>query len=226
MKIFSTYLASSTLGLWDAIRNWYDGSILCELIDYLVNRYFTVEMGSYENFSLSASAGGTIRSIIVGLTFGIILASFMTAYTRSHLGKFIRAAVKAESLSPDRALTLGELGFFRSSSIRRELSRGVTLRKYIGCIEEEQKLLELEELSEKEKKTAQSKPYRYDFIHDHFYLKEENRYLAEVQFDASGSGWKMAFGTIVIAILFCSLVCWAMPDLFKLADNLISFLAP
>ncbi len=130
-------LAAKDSSVWEKIVAWYQNSLLHEILTYLNERYFTIEFGTYENFSIGYSTGATVRNIVLAIMLGLIAATVMMAYSRNHLGGFVRKLLKTESLSPETAKTLLELGYFRSTAIRRELSRGTILRMVVRRVGEE-----------------------------------------------------------------------------------------
>ena len=120
------------------LTEWYQNSVIAEILTYLSERYFSVEFGNYENFSLSSTAGVTARNLVLALAAGFIVAFLITAYTRVVLGGFVRSVIKAECNSPATAKTLYELGYFRSGAIRSALTRGAALRMVVRyCTAEE-----------------------------------------------------------------------------------------
>lgn len=234
------------LSFWEKIAAWYESSVINELFTYLTERYFSVELGTYENFSVGAGTATTVRNIILALMIGFIAASVMTAYTRQGLGGFVRKLLREECLSPEQAKTLMELGYFRSSMIRRELSRGTTLCMVVRCCEEkpsqdptpEQKTTQGQDQSSAPDQIAEAfenvtpasqntQTYRkIDFLTARFYIPEDLRYRADVRFDAKGSSWGLVAVSAVISILAAALLCWLFPDVIALADNIITWLAP
>lgn len=136
MFYFSTNTPAD-LTIWERIAAWYEGSVFRELIDYITQTYYTVELGAYEHFQFGANAGESLRGIVLALAVALIAASVVAAYTRTWVGAFVRELVKREAHSPEQAQTLFELGFFRSVAVRRELKHGLQLRKLVVCRERE-----------------------------------------------------------------------------------------
>lgn len=125
------------LTFWERLLAWYEQSTVYELICYVKERYFSLEFGVYENFSVANELGATVRNIIIAFMLALIVASVMNAYTRQGLGAFVRRLLSEDCLSPDRAKTLSELGYFRSTAIRRALARGTTLRLVVRRVDGE-----------------------------------------------------------------------------------------
>ncbi len=232
MNLFSTVLfAAEGSNLWEKLSAWYENSVFNELLTYLRERYFTVRFEAYENISLGATAGDTARSVILMAALGIIIAAGMTLYTRNHLGKLVHKMLQQEITSPERAQTLHQLGYFRSASIRRELSRGVNLRHVIRCCEEEEFQIAVEEKRKEYEAAEHDKPFVapkfvMDFTAARFYIPEDLKYRADNRYRTKGSGWGAFFGIVAIAIVVAALLCYLLPDLVRFADNLISMLAP
>ena len=217
--------------LWERIVTWYQNSLIHELLTYFNERYFTVEFGTYENFSLGTGTATTARNIILGLAAGIIVAAIITAHVRIGLGGFVRKLLKTESLSPDSAKTLMELGYFRSSAIRRELAHGSILRMVVRCRETEESdkaELDTEKTSPQVKKThtGYQKAPKINFSTAHFYIPEDLRYRADVRFDKTGSSWRAVAMAVVLTVIFTAALCYFLPDVLQLADNLITMFSP
>ena len=219
----------SASGFFGSISEWYQSSVICELLTYLEENYFSVSFDSYKNFSISSSAGNTVRNLILGLAIGIIVASAMTVHTKKGLGGFVRALLKEDCTSPERAKTLSELGYFQSIAVRRDLKKGVTLSKLVHCREQEEATIAVQDASEGEEK-APEEAKRTQFVIDpatmHFYIPEDLRYRAELRFEKAGSTWRSFLITLVVTIVGASLLCIFLPDLFRFADNIITWLSP
>lgn len=213
-------LASDT-SIWTSLAEWYQGSLICEILTYLEDTYFSISFDSYQNFSLTSSTGVTIRNVILGIAIGIIIASAMIVHTKCHTGKFVRKLLRENCTSPEQAKTLLELGYFKNPSIRRMLKSGVTLGKLVHC-------KELEEPSGEESftdETQKKKPLAIDFSTMHFYIPEELRYRAEIRFEEKGSSWLSFAFVLILTVVISSLLCVFMPNLFGFADGLMTLLA-
>ncbi len=207
--------ASGSVSLWERLSVWYQASFLSELLHYLSERYFSVQFGAYDNFSVSSGTGLVVRNIILALAIGFIAAALMTAYTRVVLGGFVRKLIAADALDASRARSLFELGYFRSVAIRRELSRGSSLRMVVRSSGEEAGA----------PANARKKP-QLDFLTARFYIPEELRYRAEIRFDKKGSGRLTVILVVVAIIITAAALCFFLPDVLQLADNLITVLSP
>lgn len=215
----------------DELAEWYENSVFAELLEYLSTRYFTVDFGNYENFSVSSGAGVMARNLILAFAFGFIAAILLTAYTRVHLGGFVRRLIKAECNSPESAKTLYELGFFRSVSIRSALKRGSALRMAVRYCTPEDREAACVKTSLAEGETAPEIPERQlcekiDFMRDAFYVPESLRIRAELRFESKGSGWLPVLVAVVAIAVIAAVFCWFLPDVVQFADNLITVFAP
>ncbi|MBQ9784404.1 MAG: hypothetical protein IJW29_09840 [Clostridia bacterium] len=231
---------------WERLIGWYEQSVLRELINYIIDKYFTVHFHIYEHISIGPSSNDAARTLIFGIAIGIVIATVMVARTRTKLGGFLRRMIAEDCMAPERAKTLSELGEFRNSAVRHELSRGVTLRKYVKCCEEEAFLTELSaKQAVNETKTEEKKPkrsfwarvlsfftgkapddFQVDFTKAHFYIPEDLKYRVEVRFEKKGSGWLPVVLSFVGAILFIILACRFLPDILQMMDNIINQMAP
>ena len=233
--MFYFSLSASDTSVWEKIAVWYQNSVIHEIFAFLEDRYFSVEFRGYENLSLGANANKNAQTIVLALMFGIILAAAVSAYTRTNMGKLVRSLLSQQIHSPEEAKSLSELGLFRNSFLRRELSVGINLRRVIRCREEEEynreqaALREAHAAAHADDPSApkfEEKPYRMDFLHAHFYIPEELRYRADVRYNTKGSGWLMFAITTVATVVFAALICYFLPDLVQFIDNIISFASP
>ena len=212
----TVFSLAATSSFWEQLAGWYQNSTLGELVSYFKETYFTIRFGAYDNFSVTEQTANTVNRIIPALILGIIIAAVATVFSRRLVGDFVRTLIKKEALSPERGVTLLESGAFRSTVVRRELCRGVFLRKVVFCREEQAFL------SEKGKEEN----YEIDFTKDHFYIPEDLKYRAENRFNQKGTGWLSVVLTVVLVPIVVGLLCRFMPSILQLADSLVTLLAP
>lgn len=220
---FSSASVLKNLNLWDEIATRYANSVFFELFAYLRERVFSVNFGVYENISLGAGSGVTARNLILGIALGLLVAAAVTVYVKAVPGGFVRALLRGESLSRDRAKTLRELGFFRSVGIRRELARDGSLCRVVRCVEKEDFLSEQAALPANKRA---KKPFRVDFRTARFYIPDDLRYRAEVRYDRGGSDWRVYVVGMALVLVAAVLLCRYLPAILSLADLLISLLSP
>ena len=228
MYLKSKILAASSANLWEKILAWYQESFLRELLAGLDDGLFSVELGVYENLSVSDGLPTTARNIILGLTLGTVIAAALMFYTKTVHGKFIRSLLERGCNSPENAATLTELGMFRSDSVRRDLARGGALTRLALCVQREA-LLEAQN-GENEGENAEKRDTYLDFHPDftvaRYYIPEDLRYRAEFRYSKKG----MSVGFFVLTVILCfvgaALLCSLLPALLGLADRLIGALAP
>ena len=235
-----------TLAFGENVVTWYQNSLIKEFLDYFSTRYFSVQLGTYENFAVSAGTGALVRNIILALAAAIIVAACVTAYTRVSMGAFVRRLISEGALSPDDAKTLLELGYFRDPSIRRALSRASALRMVVRRVGDglpdpaenggESGEADAADVSENEdvevQNIAENAPRmqindeKIDFTTARFYIPEALRYRAEIRFDPKGSGWRSAILISIFAVVVAAVLCFFVPELIQFADNIITWLAP
>ncbi|MBQ9759767.1 MAG: hypothetical protein IJW16_00300 [Clostridia bacterium] len=232
-------LSAGGNSLWKNLAEWYQNSVICEILTYLEENYFSVALGSYQNFSVAAGTATTLRNIVLGIAIGLIIAGAMIAYTKQVHGKFVRTVIRSGCTSPENAKTLSELGYFQNPSIRRELTKRVTFGKLVRCVEEDvqansssdHETSKASEVVNKRKSFSalfrvKKQEFKIDFTTMHFYIPEDLRYRAEIRFERKGSTWGFFAIVAVITVVISSLLCIFLPDLFRLADNLITLLSP
>ena len=201
--LFSKIFALSANNLWDEILFWYQNSTIKAFLDALNNDIFNAQAGNYENLSLSASTGQTIKNIILGLAFGTILAAIMVYYTRSTQGKFVRELLRRECFSPEKAVTLRECGFFCNLSVRQELARRGALSKLTRYAEE----------------PSPDEPI--DFMTARFYIREDDRYRAEFRYSKKNASVLQTVLTALAGIAAALLLIKGLPYILNIADWLV-----
>lgn len=206
-------------------------SLLEELWEYLEGKYFSVDLGRYEHISIGSGSLITLQRVVLGIFIGVIVAAFAAYYDKNRLGAFVRALVKEQCLWPEKAQTLYDLGFARNGGVKQSLRSPNKLGKVVHCVEKEAYEREVEVARAAYAETNGSEegfsmpPYRINFDNDHFYIPDEEHYRAEVRFEKNGSGWRALLLVIVISIVSAALVCFLLPDMLQLVDNLIGILS-
>ena len=205
-------------------------SLFEELWAYLEGKYFSVDTGRYEHIQIGTGSLVTLQRIVLGIFIGIIIAAGIVCYDKNRLGAFVRALVKEQCLWPDKAKTLYDLGFARNSGVKASLRSRNQLGKIVRCVEKEAYEKKVEEaraayVEEHGNDTDFFMPdYRIDFDNDHFYIPDEEHYRAEVRYDQKGSGWRAFVLVVLISVVGAAVVCYLLPDMLQLVDNMIGIL--
>lgn len=205
-------------------------SLLEELWAYLEGKYFSVNTGRYEHINIGTGSLVTLQQIVLGLFAGIVIAAGIACYDKNRLGAFVRKVVKEQCLWPDKAKTLYELGFSRNSGVKASLRSPNQLGKIVRCVEKEAYDKQVEEdraayIAEHGNDKDFYRPmYRIDFNNDHFYIPDEEHYRAEVRYEEKGSGWRAFILVLIASIIGAVLVCYLLPDMLQLVDNMIGIL--
>ena len=172
-----------------------------------------------------------ICSIILGFCAGIIVAAFLSLFTKRTLGDFVRRVIEREALSPDTAKTLDELDYLDRLIIRRAVVKSVSLRRVVKCREEEEfYAAQNKKREEHEKKRAEDRSvkrfketeYKIDADNDHFFVPEELKYMAEIKFDKKGATLRAAIATSILAVIAFFAIMLALPELLEFLDKLAS----
>jgi hypothetical protein len=206
-------------------------SLLQELWEYFEGKYFSVDAGRYEHLNIGSGGIVTLQRIVLGLFGGVILAAIFACYDKNRLGAFVRKLVKEQCLWPDKAQTLYELGFLRNGGVKASLRSPNKLGKIVHCVEKEayEKQVEEARAAFVEKhgsdKDFYMPAYRIDFESDHFYIPDEEHYRAEVRYEETGSGWRAMILVIIASIIGAALVCFLLPDMLQLVDNMLDILS-
>lgn len=207
------FLLANNASFWEKIATWYQNSTLGELVNYFKETYFTIRFGAYDNFSITERTLDVVNKMIPALIWGIIIASIATFFCRRVVGSFVRTLCEKEAFDPQRAVTLFDTGLFRSTVVRRELTKSAFLRKVVFCSEEQAFLLE----------KGRDATYKIDFTRDHFYIPEDLKFRAENRFSQKGSTWLYVVLTVVLVPVVVGLICRFMPDILRFVDAMFSF---
>ena len=113
-------------------------TLLEELWEYFVEKYFTIELPYLENFSIKTGGLISLQGIIVGITVGLIIASIGMIYTKRYIGNFIRRIIDCKCFDAESAKTLDELGYLKNPGVRNALKSGGTLSRLFRCVEEDE----------------------------------------------------------------------------------------
>lgn len=211
-------------------------SLISELFEYFKDKYFTPQFGDYQHFSVGTDSGVSLQTIVFGFFIGINLASLVMIFDRRVLGNFVRKLISDECLSPEKAKTLTDLGYFKNSAIRGNLKSGVTLRRVVRCVEEDEYNKSLEEKraeydaestpdgsgKKKRRPAFREVPFVIDFKTAHFYIPNDLKYTAEIKFEKKGTNWLSFFAVLVISLAIMLIVIQFIPDLLQMLDNFLT----
>ena len=198
----------------------------------IANKYYDlyVEFSvEYTNINVYAPELKMILSIIIGIGVGIMIAAFMSLFTKRTLGDFVRRVIERDALSPESAKTLDELDYFDRLIIRRAVTKSVSLRRVLRCREEEEFYAEQKlKREEHEKKRAEDRSlgrfketeYKVDADKDSFFIPENLKYMAEIKFDKKGATLRAAIATSLITLIACIAIILALPELLEFLDGL------
>ena len=205
-------------------------TLLEEIWEYLEGKYFSVDTGRYENISLGSGSLITLQRVVLGICVGLIIAAGMACYDKNKLGGFVRAIVREQALWPEKAKTLSELGFSGNRAVRMSLRSPNKLGKIVRCVEkdaydEQVAVARAAYVEQNGNEEGFFYPqYRVDLENDHFYIPDEEHYRAETRFDNKGSGWRAFTLVCIVAVMAAVAVCFLLPDMIQLVDNMIGIL--
>ncbi len=206
-------------------------SLFEELWEYFDETYFSPEIPRLENFTLGTGTLVSLKTILIGLTIGLILASFITIYNKKYIGSFVRKLLSDECHSKESAKTLDELGYLKKIGVRQAIKTDKPLSRWIRCVEEDEfneemskKRAEYEEAHKNEPKAPKFKEvsFKRDVKTMHFYIPEEKKYAIDVKFNAKGANWVSFILVAVISIATCAFLSFALPEIIQMIDNFIT----
>ncbi len=203
--------------LWDELRQFFE------------NWYESLDTSRYEHLGFGTGKMVSIPIIVIGLCIGLVIAAFFAYYDKNRLGGFVRALVRADCLSADKAKTLAELGYAKAkgAGIRSSLKHGTVLGRVVHCVEREAYEADMEAARAAYiEKTGDEKGFDFplfvmDFDTARFYIPDEEHYKAEVRFEEKGSGWRSLLLVVIVTVVCGSLLFFFLPELLQMLDNMI-----
>ena len=206
-------------------------SLFEELWEYIEETYFSPEIPALDNFDFGTGTLVSLKTILIGLTIGLILASFITIYNKRYIGNFVRKLLSEECFDKESAKTLEELGYLKNTGIKYAIRSDRPLSRWIKCVEEDEFLEEMAKKREEHEEKYKDDPkapkfkeiyFKRDVKTMHFYVPEEKKYTIDVKYDAKGANWVSFVLVTVISIAACAFLSFALPDLIKMIDNFIT----
>ena len=179
----------------------------------------------YENFRLY-SPTLTLELIVWSICAGLMAGVIGSYISRRVIGAFPRRLIKDGIHTPEAAVTVTDTGFGRNFLVKRALREGGSLRKMVI-------LANPGDFPAKEDGPARKRlfrilsmesPVRRKLTWDkaRFYLPEEDRYTAEVKYEAKGT----SVGGVILSVILIAAIGFAalyvIPELFQLLDNFLS----
>lgn len=175
--------------------------------------FFTPSFGTYEHLGFLGSET-TFKWAILALYFGLVIAAVAVYYNRCILGKAVRALDAAGCSSPERAMTLAELGLDKNIFIKMSLRRrNGTLARTVRHV------VFTDGDTEVDGQNAERR--KIDFGSDGFYLEPEKRDSAIQRFSEKGSGILSIVLVAVIGLVAVVLIFKCAPVVFNLLDAAI-----
>lgn len=200
----------------------------------IINDIFSLEMGEYENLGFGDFAFNNLRSIIIGMVLGIILAAYLSIFNRRVHGAFVSAVIDHNASTPATAKTLSELGYMKNSSVRSALKSGNTYRGIVRCVEAEEYYSAREmargqyeaDVAAQGVKAApfNSPDFVYDFETAHFYIPEDKHFTAGLRFEKKGTSILSAVIMTVVSIVLLWAILKFLPDIMQYLDNFVGMI--
>lgn len=206
-------------------------SVFTELWEYITRTYLSPEMPYLVNISFGTGTLVTLKTILWGITIGVMVAAFLSVYNKRYIGGFVRAMISDGCIGAENAKTLDELGYLKHVAVRNAIKSGGTLCTWIRCVEEDEFLAEIEakraEFDEAHKDDKRPPKFKeIEFKRScstmRFYIPEEKVDDIERKFDPKGANLLSIILVCVIAILACALLSFALPELIKMMDNFVT----
>ena len=168
----------------------------------------------YSNFDIDTDS---LPIIIWGICIGIIVGAFVSIFYKHWTSSFIKALVKNDVTSKEKACTLSSLRFSGKWYIKNELKKSSSpLLRYVKSANR----VEFESTETNGSNTIKEKKTPID--EEMFYLPEETKFTAELRY----SGVRNPVGSFVITSILCIAASFfaqfAAPELLQMLDNFLT----
>lgn len=201
------------------MQRFTDFSISYPLIKAFFDRidrdFFTPEFSTYEYMTFF-NRPDAFKWLVLGIYFGLVIASVVMFYNKTVLGGFVRALDKSGCSSDETAMSVDALGFGKNFFVKLSLKFGNTLRRVVSytAISAEDGTRVGGNLQE-----TGIKGRFLDLEAVKFYLPESKRDAAVRRFDVKGSKWINIVATAVIGIIVVVLVFKLAPYFVGMVEN-------
>ena len=166
----------------------------------------------------------SLEVIVWCLCGGLILGALGSYFTRRDASILIHKLIEGEYFTPDRAITLEELGLAANLPLRLSLRTGKPLRRLLTCVNEE-------EFPKKKCSfarrffTGEREGVQTDLKTARFYLPEEVKYRAETRYNVKNVTPLDLLLSVVILLAAGFVAIYAAPKLVDLLGGFLSSFA-
>ena len=199
-----------------------------------IKDFFNPTLTGYSNLNFGSDKLVNIHVIVFGIFIGVMIAAAYSIYTKQILGKFVRALIKEDILSPETAKTPEELGFGKNLPVLYGL-RSYTLGRVVSSVEKDGFIKETnaarkahEEAREEAKKQGKRIPqfkepkFTKNVRECRYYIPEKDKYTAEMRFNPNGSGYITFFFVLLVSVMCIVIIYALLPHILAFADAAIS----
>lgn len=174
----------------------------------------------YDNFDLY-NPFISVELIVWALFGGFVFASLLAVYNKRLIGGLVKRILSENATTPEKALTVTELGYGTDWFIKNALRKDEALLRFVSRVDAPAaEDTDAEKEDEADAKSA-SESKLIDFETARFYIPEEKKYKAEVRYAGKGTDF-VAFGICVVIFAVSAFAAiFLIPDLIQLIDNFI-----
>ena len=152
-----------------------------------------------------AKGGITPELIVWALFIGFTIALCLTLFSKRYMGNFVHALLSKKADSPDKAMTLQELGFGKNPFVKHAL---VGKSAYSGLIFEKN-----EEVTIKGDSVIPAIRRKVDYESARFYIPHVLVPRAEVRFERKGTHFMALVVGVIVFFVLSMLVIAYMPEI-------------
>ena len=112
-------------------------TLIEEIWRVIVDKYFTVDYGNYENINIDPHAAISPATIVFAVFIAAMTASAIMIFNKRVLGRLIRRLISRGGVGYENAKTLEELGMEKSRAVKLFINK-YALSRAVRCREEDE----------------------------------------------------------------------------------------
>lgn len=185
-------------------------------IKTFITKYFLLDIKDY----LPVDFSFRINEILLFLFVGIALACFAFEWMNGIRYRGVRALLRHDATSEEKAKTPKELGIAAQRSVLRALSEGGSLERLVSVVGKKKPTYEEYIAAEREKKRSKKRSEQEDVLQQRFYLSSDSVERARHIYEKSAPSLLHALFLLPLLLALYVAVALLMPSLLQVIASL------
>ncbi len=155
----------------------------------------------------------TPELVIWALFVGFSIALVMALFSKRYMGKFVFTLLEKKIDSPEKAMTLSELGYGKNPFVRMAL---VGKSAYSGLIFEKN-----EKVTYNGDSVVPAVRHKVDYASARFYIPKLLFPRAEIRFEKKGTHLMAVIVGLIVFFVFTMLILFFLPDITEMIKDIL-----